>query len=284
MMKKEVNLHFNSLNRGPGKVVENIAKGLNLIGIKVTGNNPLEKDVYQSCLQVVPRIQSLPRTTLMGPNLFVLPSEWGGFCQNFSHYVVPSQWILSKYREFSNLDHATIDIWPVGIETDVWKYKDLKKRNKVLVYVKNRDQSIVDGIFKDLKNHSFEVDLIVYGNYREEELYKSCMECSVCVLITNTESQGIAYMQILSSGIPCFVLDSKTWDNEGKYKQVPATSVPYFNEKCGFIREKFDMKEFNNFISSYDSFDPRSFIFENHSLEVGSRSFLKILENINASF
>jgi hypothetical protein len=223
-------------------------------------------------------LSALPKNTLMGPNLFVLPSEWGDFCQNFDHYVVPSQWVLSKYREFENLSHATIDIWPVGIDTSTWNSSGSKKNNKILVYLKNRDASLVEKIVKELKEALFEVVLLSYGSYQEDDLYRACMECSACVLVSNTESQGIAYMQILSSGIPCFVLDTKFWNNEGKYKQVPATSVPYFNEKCGLIRDNFNISEFKNFASNLDTFDPRSYIVENHSLEESSKSFLNILE------
>ena len=74
MMKKEVNLHFNSTSRGPGKVVENLAKGLIENGWSAYANNTPRKDVYQGCLQEVHAIGALEKSTpiiVNGPHNFV---------------------------------------------------------------------------------------------------------------------------------------------------------------------------------------------------------------------
>lgn len=281
-MTNKINLHFSSIHRGPGKVVENLVAGLKKIGVEVGGNESPQDGIFQICLQPVSHIRNLSRNTLMGPNLFVLPSEWGDFCKNFDHYVVPSEWVQKKYREFNNLDHASIDIWPVGINTEIWN-KEIRKTGKVLIYSKNRDPELIREIESSLNLHGIKYQNLNYGSYLEKDLHRACLECESCILVTNTESQGIAYMQILSMGIPCYVLDKKVWNNEGTYKDVAATSVPYFGKECGIIREFFEINDFLEFIRKFEIFEPRKYIEENHTLEKSAINLVSILERINAN-
>jgi len=280
MMKKEVNLHFNSISRGPGKVVENLAKGLVENGWSVYANDTLRKDVYQGCLQEVHAIGALEKSTLMGPNLFVVPSEWGEFCKRFDRYIVPSLWVKKKYAEYTELSHATIDVWPVGIDTEVWTKTTASAKPKVLVYFKSREQSELDNVTKVLNQNSIDFKVLKYGDYDEKSLYTACIECNCCILLTGTESQGIAYMQILSMGLPIYVINKSKFDYFGKYKETPvdSTSVPYFDKSCGFVDNSFIEDNFLRFLSSLSDFDPFSFIRERFTTKRCAKEYIDILE------
>lgn len=282
MMKKEVNLHFNSTSRGPGKVVENLAKGLIENGWSAYANNTPRKDVYQGCLQEVQAISVLEKSTLMGPNLFVVPSEWGEFCKKFDRYIVPSLWVKNKYTEYTELLHATIDVWPVGIDTEVWTKTTPSIKPKVLVYFKSREQSELDNVTNVLKQNSIDFKILKYGSYDEKELYTSCIECNCCILLTGTESQGIAYMQILSMGLPIYVINKSKFDYFGKYKESPidSTSVPYFDKSCGFVDNSFIEDNFLRFLSSLSDFDPFSFIRERFTTKKCAKEYIDILEKV----
>lgn len=279
MMKKEVNLHFNSASRGPGKVVENLAKGLIENGWSAYANNTPRKDVYQGCLQEVQAIGVLEKSTLMGPNLFVVPSEWGEFCKKFDRYIVPSLWVKSLYSSYVELSHATIDVWPVGIDTEEWTKTTLNVKPKVLVYFKSREQSELDNVTNVLKQNSIDFKILKYGSYDEKELYTSCIECNCCILLTGTESQGIAYMQILSMGLPIYVINKSKFDYFGKYKESPidSTSVPYFDKSCGFIDNSFIEDNFLRFLSSLSNFDPGLFIRERFTLKKCANDYIDLL-------
>ena len=244
---KKINLHFSSTHRGPGKVVENLAKGLSQIGIEVTGNLQVADDAHQGCLQAVPHLSHLPKRTLMGPNLFIFPSEWGEFCKRFSHYIVPSDWVLNKYSKYGELSRATIDVWPVGIDTELWRI-DHRFGDEVLVYFKSREESELEKVTSHLKEKGINYNVIRYGSYQEKDLYLACARSSSCVLITGTESQGVAYMQILSTGIPCFVMNKSSFDYfHYKDSPIPSTSVPYFSDACGTIADDFSPEAFEIF-------------------------------------
>ena len=55
-----------------------------------------------------------------------------------------------------------------------------------------------------------------YGSYTELDLLSAGEQSLFAILNTSTESQGIAYQEILSMGVPCYVIDKKIWD---KYKK-----------------------------------------------------------------
>ena len=279
MMKKEVNLHFNSTSRGPGKVVENLAKGLIENGWSAYANNASRKDVYQGCLQAVHAIGALEKSTLMGPNLFVVPSEWGEFCKRFDRYIVPSLWVKSLYVDYIELSHATVDVWPVGIDTESWTKTTLSVKPKVLVYFKSREQSELDNVTNALNRNSIDFKILKYGDYDEKDLYTACIECNCCILLTGTESQGIAYMQILSMGLPIYVINKSKFDYFGKYKETPidSTSVPYFDKSCGFVDNSFIEDNFLRFLSSLSDFDPGLFIREKFTLKKCANDYINLL-------
>jgi hypothetical protein len=279
-LKNTVNLHFASTSRGPGKVVENLARGLNKIGWDVTGNSTsFDKEIYQGVLQSVPSLGFVGKDAIAGPNLFVLPTEWGNNCSLFDHYIVPSKWVEDKYREYDCLSHASIDVWPVGIDTDQWVKEKNSRQGRVAIYYKNRPKEDLDNLTSHLRDLNIDFGILEYGRYDEQDLYNVCHLVDAFILLTGTESQGVAYMQILSMGIPCFVLNKSKFDYMDRYVEnpIPSTSVPYFNESCGIIVDEFDRHKFQDFMDKIESYDPRSFIMDNHTLEIGAKKYVEIL-------
>lgn len=276
-MKESVNLHLASLHRGPGRVAENLVAGLSKLGIDISCCDEPRQGVYQGCLQATTAVRIVPKDTLMGPNLFVLPTEWGDYTKNFNHFVVPSVWVKNKYLEFDNMSHASIDVWPVGIDTDVWNRKDPIFSKRALIYFKNRQQHELEAVKSALKSMGWDYTVLSYGSYEEKELFSACQSAQFCVILTNTESQGVAYMQILSMNIPCIVFNKNTWDNEGRYKQVPATSVPYFDESCGLVKDEISEEIIKEFTNVYQNFSPRRFIVENFNLEKQAQEYMTLL-------
>lgn len=276
-MKKEINLHFSSVQRGPGRVVESLARGLTSIGWKVYGNIPIQEGVVQGCLQPTQALGMLPRNSIMGPNLFIFPSEWGENCKRFDHYVVPSDWVKRKYESYEEMSSSTIDIWPAGIDTDLWSPRT-KTGDDVLVYFKSRQREELDLVIRELNSRSISHNVVEYGSYEEKDLYNSCQKAKSCILLTGTESQGIAYMQILSTGVPCFVINKSKFDYfHYKNNPVDATSVPYFDERCGQIFDSFHIDKFEEFLQRNSQFSPRDFICESFTLEKSAKKYEDII-------
>ncbi|MFA6049686.1 MAG: hypothetical protein WC761_00545 [Candidatus Paceibacterota bacterium] len=283
----------NASHRGPGKVVQNLEKGLDLLGIEHGKTHLFRSDVraYEGFLQTVPDMfgkwSEKDSHSLVGPNLFVLPSDWTSKqCKNYKHYIVPSQWVADLYRMFPVLDHATIDVWPVGIDTEKWDTCARAVRTvgpladlKCLLYYKNRNESDLKLVKRIIEKYKIEYRLIEYGKYKEDQLWDACGWANMGVVLTDTESQGIAYMEMLSSDLPLFVFNKSWWDNEGKMNKVPASSVPYFDERCGEVCYNVDLGLFERFIDKVKNwkYSPRKYILENHTLTLSAQNYYNLL-------
>ena len=283
MSNQLVLIYSNSNHRGPGKVVQNLKLGLEKNNISY-GDYTLIKDPNEynvGMLQPINGWNILSTNTIAGPNLFVIPSENKNLCKHFKKFLVPSQWVLDLYRNFSELDHADINIWTVGIDTEKWQSLNRQtEKLKCLVYYKNRSQQDLMIVRKILQKYNIEFRELHYGNYVESELLNSCTWANFCILLTGTESQGIAYMEILSTNLPCFVFNKPSWNYEGKYKSVPATSVPYFDKNCGEIVDNIDLKKFEEFLHNLkqEYYSPRNYVLKKHTVEMSAMNYYSLFK------
>lgn len=290
-MTKVFLFHQNS-SMGPGAVARNLEAGLREIGVEIV-KQPGKAD-YIGCLQNPGALYSrIPENALMGPNLFVLPFEAEHLCNKFYNFVVPSQWVKDKYEEYDVMKGCNIDVWPVGIDTEAWKpSSDQEPEYDCFIYHKNTSLNVLNDTQRQLQNMNQTVaEVLKYGFYREHDLLDLCSKCKYAVLLTGTESQGIAYMQILSTGTPCFVLDQCRWNYEGRPPtSAKATSAPYFDSKCGekvlkkagdrFLVEDVDLAHFQHFLEKVDAgwYDPRGYILNNHTLAKSAEKYLELLK------
>jgi len=280
----------NTSQRGPGKVYQNLMLGLNnFSGIVARTNDPVAD--YFGYLQDTGVALQLDSTkTLFGPNLFVLPSENKSLCSHIKSMVVPSNWVLNLYRGYTELDHVKIDVWSSGIDTKEWRpNSEIEKDLDCFVYFKNREEIELKTITGQLDSLGLKYEVIRYGSYTENDLYKLCNRAKFAILLTGTESQGIAYMQILAMNVPCYVFNKTIWTSEDGKVSVPATSVPYFDNKCGIInndnlivdkklciRLSFDYRKLN--IESYKT--PRTYIEEQHNIITSAKKYIELVRNI----
>ena len=262
-------------NNGPGKVVSNLVRGLEMCGIEVLHN---QEGQYNGCLQSwgTP-IRHMNPNTIVGPNLCVIPTECPWVWTRFSNMVVPSEWLKEMYETFDCIKTGItrINVWAVGIDTDKFCPIDDDKKWDVLLYVKGREEEAKE-IVKFLEQTRLRVVVICYGNYTEEQLIKFARESKCCILLTKTESQGIGYQEILSMGVPCYVINKSVWDDYIGWS-FPATSVPYFDERCGVIEE--NMMNFEIFYDGVQSYNPRQYIIDNLELSDAAKKYVSILEN-----
>ncbi len=266
----------NTSHRGPGKVYQNLAKGLKLCGHGV--NQPIIGDPDLTvCLQYVPEILQLDLDkSLFGPNLVTLPVELRElYSEPLRQFLVPSQWVKDMYSQFFFVNPNNLNVWSVGIDTDLWKPSESKKPTQdCFVYFKNRSQTDLNIVKLLLKKLKLSYSTIEYGKYTEDQLREACETSRFAILLTGTESQGIGYMEILSMGVPCYVFNQPTWKHEVVDISCSASSAPYFSETCGtFSDNHVSLDHFSNFVDSIDKFDPRTYIVQNHSL-VGSATKL----------
>lgn len=111
------------------------------------------------------------------------------------------------------------------------------------------------------------------------------------IFVCEHESQGLAYQECLSTGVPVLAWEQGQWLDPNRFAwgtaDIPATSVPYWDERCGL---KFkDINEFPERLIEFldkraqGKFSPRDYIIENLTLKKCAGSFLKIVDAANAN-
>ena len=98
-------------------------------------------------------------------------------------------------------------------------------------------------------------------------------------MLDNTESQGLATLEILSSGLPMFVWEMTTLYNPNyPHIRCDATSIPYWDERCGvkyFGGNQLDNK-FNKFLNNLESYNPRQYVKENLDLKIQAEKLIAL--------
>lgn len=207
--------------------------------------------------------------------------------------LVPGPWLKDMCRLYWG---NAVEAWPVGIDTDLWQpAESTNKIFDVLLYDKVRwehdryETSLIEPIRAVLKKHGRSFREMRYGFYREEDFHVALGQCSAMIFLCEHETQGIAYQQALSCGVPIMA-----WDRGGPWKDPEffphrivfesVTSVPYWDERCGVRFAKFADFEakWDNFWNdaAADCFHPRDYILENLTLEKCAQNYVEIVRGL----
>lgn len=273
----------NTSHRGPGKVYKNLVDGLRLAGH--SSNQPIIGDHnFTVCLQPSSDMNLLDTSkTLFGPNLVVLPSEARDlFSDPSRHFLVPSKWVKGVYSQFDFVTPDNLHVWPVGIDTNYWKPSSTEITQDCFVYFKNRSRDDLKVVQMLLNKCGLKYTVLEYGHYSEEQLKQACASSRFAVLLTGTESQGIAYMEILSTNTPCYVFNKTTWESEDGSHKCYATSVPYFDKSCGTVCDRVSLDHFKTWLNDleFNGFEPRTYIESNHTLEKAAINLVEIATRV----
>jgi hypothetical protein len=63
------------------------------------------------------------------------------------------------------------------------------------------------------------------------------------------------------------------------YDNIPATCIPYWDERCGeiFYKQEECGPKFDEFISKLDTYKPREYVLENLSVEKCAKRFRELI-------
>jgi hypothetical protein len=275
-------LLYSYSSRGPGKVIKNLKKGLDLAGVEYVENPSAVKSGDKVlALQWSDLIyKANPDNLIIGPNICTLPID-NHFVMNgfYKKIIVPSQWVKDLYTRWMPEDK--ISVWPVGIDTD--EFPDFSHEEKTLdflVYLKNRSSEVYDFAIRTMDEIGKRYDVIQYGNYSEGQLLDLLRRTKCCVVFDNTESQGIALQEIMSTNVPLVVYDKTTWDDRSEAPGTPATSVPYWDERCGEIQTLgTSLKDSILEVYYNNSYSPREYIIQNLDLKTRALEIVSLFEN-----
>ena len=273
--------HSATMN-GPHKVVDNLIKSLDQEKINYAINE--EKYEHNFLIQYdaiahEKHSKIEQETTIIGPQVWLFDGYGQFLIENQNYYkklIAPSQWVKDKFINKFNLPEEKIAIWPVGIE----EFDNIREPSyDCLIYFKRRDESELSTVKKFLVDRGLSYRMVEYGGYDEVGFRNLVNQAKFCFLINGTESQGIAVQEIMSMGTPIIAWDIKEWLDQGEAYRVPATSIPYWDDRCGEKFYSVDKLEetFDNFYARINDYDPKAYVKENLSFESSVKTLLDIL-------
>jgi len=238
----EIGIYFNYRERGPGKVVDNLIKCLDILNIKYRINTDGDKNII---LQNCGRLNSDLSNCILGPNICTLPID-NNVVMNYDKYeslLVPSQWVKNLYIRW--IPESKIKIWPVGIDTNLFSDKSsFEKKYDFLIYFKRRGIDELNFVIEQMNIMNKKYIIIEYGKYKEFDFIDAIEKSKYGIVIDNCESQGIAIQEMMSCNLPLLVWDVKYWIDRGYENKCDATSIPYWDSSCGeFFYDKIEFDE-----------------------------------------
>ena len=273
--------HSATMN-GPHKVINNLIKSLDQEKIDYAINE--EKYEHNFLVQYDATAHEKHSkieqdTTIIGPQVWLFDGYGQFLIENQNYYkkiIAPSQWVKDKFINKFSLPENKVAVWPVGIE----EFNNIREVNyDCLIYFKRRDQSELDAVKKFLVSNGLSYRMVEYGTYGEDGFKQLVNSAKFCFLINGTESQGIAVQEIMSMGVPIIAWDIKEWLDQGEAYRVPATSIPFWDERCGekfFTVDKMG-ETFDNFYARINDYNPKDYVKENLSFESSVKTLLDIL-------
>lgn len=229
---------------------------------------------------------------------FPYPGEFPDLCEkyNVKKFLQHSQWVLDFVKSARCYDDQVFDLWPAGIDTEEWRpmTDSSKKEADVLIYNKicwdkeDRNKDLLQPIREFIASRNLSSSEIIYGHYSTEEYHNKLAQAKVMIFISAHESQGLAYQECLSCNIPVMAWEPGYWLDPIRLdyhkSAIPATSVPFFDKRCGVTFADYEAfeKRFDLFYEDAmaGKFSPREFVLENLSIEKSTESMLEIYNSI----
>ena len=274
--------HSQTMN-GPHKVVNNLIKSLEQKKIDYSVNKEKYKNNFLLQYDWTGHVKHSElnlENCIIGPQIWMFDEHINDLRNNPSYYkflITPSQWVKDLYVSKFGFPENKIRNWPVGIE----EFNNIREVNyDCLIYFKRRDQSELEVVKKFLVSKGLSYRMVEYGGYSEDGFKQLVNNAKFCFLINGTESHGIAVQEIMSMGVPIIAWDIEEWLDQGESYRVPATSIPYWDERCGEVFfNKDELEEtFSKFYATINEYDPKSFIRDNLSFNKTVKQLMEIFD------
>lgn len=242
--------------------------------------------VYSPALPI--DVSKYPNTKfLFGPHFSVFPDHkiqsLNG--QNFV-YAQPSDWALNSWKMCNYVKHVRFAKLPFGVDAQVYnETKPICDREHVFIYYKNRKPEELQFIKNFLDKQCVSYRVFSYTQqYPEHEYLNYLQQSKYGIWVGQHESQGFAVQEALSSNVPLLVWTVTSMNQEygSRYDDIPATTIPYWDERCGAYFHKDDEFEdkYKLFLSKLADYKPREYIMEQLSFDKCEERFIEIVNNI----
>jgi hypothetical protein len=288
---------------GQMRVFLNLCAGLDKLGLRYRVNDYrfIQKDPSElACIIGKPFVLNKMKwknPILFGAAVYSHPIDDPDLLERLpvKKVLVPGPWYEDMYKPHWECTQA----WPVGIDTDKWSVPPQDQKSfDVLLYDKVRWEhdryatEMIEPIRAVLRKDGRSFTEIRYGFYEEDDFRAALSRCRTMIFLCEHESQGIAYQQALSCGVPMLVWDrGGAWRDPAYYPHSvvyqSVTSVPYWDARCGMKFEDIGTFEaaWRQFweLSQAQAFRPRDYILETLTLEQRAREYFEIARSLTAN-
>jgi len=221
---------------------------------------------------------------IFGPHFSVFPdSKTLTIQSDNSLYLMPGQWCVDDWKQNSLCNRLNMAACPFGVDTEKFcQHLPLELRNKVFVYFKSRNPKELEFIDAVLKHNHIDYKLFYYdGRYNEEDYIDCLKHAKFGIWVGRHESQGFALEEALSCNVPLLVWNVTSMNQEygQKYPDIPATTIPYWDDRCGeyfYGMDDFPLK-IEKFLSNLHNYRPREYVLEKLSMNICENKFINIL-------
>jgi hypothetical protein len=243
--------------------------------------------VYSPCQPI--DVSKYPNTKfIFGPHFSVFPNQeqMNMIKGENSIYIQPSDWSEKVWTNSSVCNGIKIVPFSFGVDTNKFnEINSINSRTKVFVYFKRRRPDEIDALLSFLKSKNIEIEIFDYEKKYSEEKYLNYLQNSKYgIWLDAHESQGFALEEALSCNVPLLVWNVSSMNQEyrSSYNNIPATTIPYWDARCGEYFYNVDELEetFTKFLSNINTYKPREYILENLSIDVCEQKLIDIIKNI----
>ena len=286
---------------GQERVFLNLQAGLDRLGVRYRVNDYHRARRHPeeiACIIGKPHVLDKidwQNPVVFGAATFSHPLERPDFLQRYptvKKILVPGEWMRRMWEPYLA---DIVTVWPVGIDTEQWKPVSSDKEYDFLLYDKVRwkheefEKELIQPIRDALCARRLTFLELRYGSYAEQDYHRLLKRCRAMIFLCEHETQGIAYQQALSAGVPILAWDrGGYWQDPSffpdKVKFEPVTAVPYWDERCGATFRDFNefpikLEEFSDKLRTGE-FVPRDYILENLTLEKCARRYVEIHDEV----
>ena len=230
------------------------------------------------------------RQYIFGPHFSVLPDPAiNPIDSRNAVYIQPSPWAVAAWESVSTKIRLHTQSFPV--DTEVFnEERPLASRlssrsSQIFIYYKRRQPRELAAVESLLHRRKMEYQVFDYTRKYKESDYIYCLkQAKFGIVVGCHESQGFAIEEALSCNVPLLVWNVSSMNQEYgySYPDIPATSIPYWDQRCGMDFHRIDQMEeaFDAFVYQLDSFRPREFVLANLSARACAASFEKLIHSI----
>lgn len=272
-----------------------LAASLREIGVKVRINDylyarahPAEPVGIGGYPSVIDKVR-LPNPIIFGPGDYGSGAEALAFAskENVRVLTQPCEWAVEINRQWAR-DKG--EAFFAGIDTDQWFDRSMKPKSvDFLVYDKirwhreTRVPEVLERCLAALRSRGLTYRVIRYGHHHVDAFRTGLSESRALLFLCEHETQGIAYQEALSSGVPVLAWDEGVPVDPNMIAMAPSgfrvSTVPYFDDRCGktFVIEDF-AAALDRFTAALPGFRPREYVLEALSLARSGERYLQLYD------